>query len=248
MASASFHAPLERFRTEPLRGLPLAGLVVVAWVAGALYCSGYEALSTGYDNWPGSLIWSAAAVLPWLALFEWSKSGPGRRVLSRWSGLAAVLLGTAAASLFLEYTANALAGDPQTPILLALMRRLPAIGISLILVMWALAAGPATYEPDPELDALAGSIDWLAAADNYVELRMGGRIVMRRMTMREAERTLARRGFVRIHRRYLVNRERIVDVRGNGDKVVRLRGGTELPVGSRYAGNLLPFATSPQSG
>ncbi len=248
MATAASLSLLERFRSVPLRGLPLAAVVLVVWVAGALYCSGYEALATGYDNWPGSLIWSAAAVLPWLALFEWSKSGPGRRVLSRWSGLAAVLVGTAAASLLLEFAANALAGDPQTPILLALMRRLPAIGISLILVLWAQAAGPSTYEPDPELDALAASIDWLSAADNYVELRMGGRLVMRRMTMREAERALTHRGFVRIHRRYLVNREQIVAVRGNGAKTVRLRGGTELPVGSRYAANLKSFATSPQSG
>ena len=248
MASAVTLSLLERLRTAPLRGMPLAGLVLAVWVAGALYCSGYEALSTGYDNWPGSLIWSAAAVLPWLALFEWSKSSAGRRVLSRWSALAAVLVGTAAASLLLEYAANAVAGDGQTPILLALMRRLPAIGISIVLVLWAQAAGPAAYDPDPELDALASSIDWLSAADNYVELRMGGRVVMRRMTMREAERALARRGFVRIHRRYLVNRSRIVEVRGNGDKAVRLQGGTELPVGSRYASNLRTFATSPQSG
>ena len=100
------------------------------------------------------------------------------------------------------------------------------------------AASAGEREADPELEALAGSIDWLAAADNYVELRIGGRVTMRRMTMRQAERSLAGRGFVRIHRRYLVNRNRIVEVRGNGDKSVRLSCGVELPVGGRYAANL----------
>ena len=229
---------LERLRSERLRGAPLVVVTLVVWLAGAFYCSGYEALSTGLDNWPGSLWWSAAAVLPWLALFEWSKSAAGQRLTGSWSRLAIALCATAAASLLLEYAVNALTASSQTPLALALMRRLPAIGTSFVLILWAQAASAGEREADPELEALAGSIDWLAAADNYVELRIGGRVTMRRMTMRQAERSLAGRGFVRIHRRYLVNRNRIVEVRGNGDRSVRLSCGVELPVGGRYAANL----------
>ena len=242
MATAAPRSALERIRGEPLRGVALAVVVAVVWLAGALYCSGYEVLSTGFDNWPGSLIWSAAAVLPWLVLFEWSKTAAGRQVTRRWDRLALALVATAALSLGLEYGANALDGSEQTPILLALMRRLPAIGASLILILWTRGTAPDDAEPDQSLAELASSIDWLAAADNYVELHIGGRVVMRRMTMREAEKALGERGFVRIHRRYLVNRQRIVAVVGNGSKRVRLPGGGELPVGPRYAANLV---TSP---
>lgn len=241
MATASPGSLLERLRTERLRGAALALVTLAVWLAGAFYCSGYEALSTGLDNWPGSLWWSAAAVLPWLALFEWSKSPAGRRLAGSWSGLAIALCATAAVSLALEYAVNALAASSQTPLALALMRRLPAIGASLVLILWAQAASVGEPEADPELEALAESIDWLAAADNYVELRVGGRVTMRRMTMQQAERSLAGRGFIRIHRRYLVNRERIIEVRGNGDKFVRMSGGVELPVGGRYAANLPPI-------
>ena len=42
------------------------------------------------------------------------------------------------------------------------------------------AAGAAAEAPD--LLTLAPSIDWVEAADNYIELHVGGRAVMKRMT------------------------------------------------------------------
>lgn len=242
MATVATESPFERIRARPLRGLSLVLVTIIVWFAGALYCSGYEALSTGLDNWPGSLIWSAAAVVPWLALFEWSKATRGRQVTLRWANLALALAATAALSLGLEYAANALSGSHQTPVLLALLRRLPAIGASLMLILWARGPAEEVGEADQSLAELASSIDWLAAADNYVELHIGGRVVMRRMTMRQAEKALGDSGFVRIHRRYLVNRKRIAAVLGNGSKRVRMPGGTELPVGTRYGANLVTRA------
>ena len=57
--------------------------------------------------------------------------------------------------------------------------------------------------------------------------------------MRDAERALGPRGFVRIHRRYLVNRGRIANILGtNGDRIVQLASGAELPVGRAFAANL----------
>jgi two-component system LytT family response regulator len=95
--------------------------------------------------------------------------------------------------------------------------------------------------PDPAmipLAEIAGAIDWVAAADNYVELHSNGRVQLRRMTMARADGVLRRHGFIRIHRRYLINRERIAAV---GDKYVRLEGGQELPVGTAFAANLRPY-------
>jgi len=89
-----------------------------------------------------------------------------------------------------------------------------------------------------ELKGIAPSIDWIEAADNYVEVHVGGRVLLFRMTMAAAERELGGLGMVRIHRRFLVNRGRVEAVLGsNGDRRVRIAG-KELPVGSRYAASL----------
>ena len=221
----------------------LAAVGLAVWLAGAFYCSGYELFAKGVNNWPGCLIWSLFAVLPWFALFEWSKSRAGRLLTAAPVNLAALLVGTAVASLAMEAAVALAEGETATALPLAALRRLPAAGISFVLILWARqAVDEDVRQADFTLAALAPTIDWVAAADNYVELHVGGRVTMRRMTLSEAEQVLCGRGFVRIHRRYLVNRQRIAAVRGNGEKVVRLADGAELPVGKRYAPNLLQAA------
>ncbi len=240
MASVARDSPIERLRLRPLRGGPLVAFGLAVWLAGAFYCSGYERLLTGFDNWPASLLWSAVAVLPWLILFEWSKAATGRLATRRAASLVVMLVATAVISLLLEAAANALTGSRATPIALALLRRLPAIGASTLLILWSRAGIAKPAAPDESLAAISSSIDWIAAADNYVELHAGQRVTMRRMTLRDAEQALAGRGFVRIHRRYLINRRRILSVKGNGDQLVILADGSELPVGRSYAANLDP--------
>lgn len=230
---------IEQFRTRPLSGGALLPMILVVWVAGALYCSGYEKLARGINNWPGSLLWSAVAVLPWLALFEWTKTRVGRRLsLTR---IAALFVAAAVASVAAEIAINLIQGKTPSAIALLLLRRTPAVGVSLLLVLWS-RVGQRAEEARiaaEDLSALAPSIDWVAAADNYVELHASGRTMIRRMTMREAERALASHGFIRIHRRFLVNRARIAGIAG-GDRQqsVRLSGGGELPVGRAFAPNL----------
>jgi hypothetical protein len=208
---------------------------------GAIYCSGYEKLLHNLDNWPGSLLWSAAAVLPWLALFEWSKTAAGRRTIAGPPRLAAGLVLTAFASLLLEAMFDAVAGQEMASLALSVMRRLPAMAASLLLIVWSRSGSDAREKNvlvDASLPSLAASIEWIEAADNYVELHVAGRTVMRRMTLRDAEQALAGSGFVRIHRRYLVNRKRIDAIGRAPDLVVRLKCGIELPVGRAFANNL----------
>lgn len=231
---------LERFRTEPLRGPYLWAVALLVWLAGALYCSGYERLLSGLNNWPGSLIWSAVAVVPWLALFEWSKREAGARLLSSAAKIAVAVGATAVASIILGRLIP-FADGPWTPLALSTLRRLPAAGLSLLLLLWSrsrLQPVQRRAKGEPSLASLAPSISWIEAADNYVELHVGDRTLMRRMTMRDAESTLAARGFVRIHRRFLVNRRCIEGIVGNnGDTRVRIAG-TELPVGRSYLSRL----------
>ena len=228
---------------EPLRGAALVAAALAVWLLGALYCSGYERLASGLDNWPASLIWSAVAVMPWFALLEWAKRPAGRAATRTPARLGAVLVAVAAASILAELAVNAIEGDPSAPLALLLMRRLPAIAATLLLIALSRRTGNgarADRAVPEELVAIAPTIDWVEAADNYVALRVDGRTAMRRMTMREAEQALAAHGFVRIHRRFLVNVSRVAALRGNGKAYVRLTDGTELPVGQAFRDNLRP--------
>jgi two-component system LytT family response regulator len=243
MATIAPRVSLGRLFFEPIRGPALIICGLAVWIAGASYCHGYQFFLTGEEtgSWSGSLTWSAIAVVPWFALFEWSKEPQGAEATRRPAILAGLVLGIAAFSIACEYLVDFCVGDVTDRFGLLVMRRLPAIGVSVLLIALTRKAvmrrpvNPTTVE----LSTIAKAIDWIEAADNYVELHVGGRTVMRRMTMRDAEHALAGRGFVRIHRRFLINRERIDTIVGsNGDRVIRLVDGTELGVGRAFAPNL----------
>jgi hypothetical protein len=241
MASLAPRLSLSRFFFEPVRGAPLFACGAIVWLLGAGYCHGYQRLLTGETGgWSGSLTWSAIAVVPWFALFEWSKRPQGAETTGRPAALIALVFGIAALSIMLEYTVHFCVGAVTDRFGLLVMRRLPAIGISVLLI--ALTRKAVLRRPPApasiELTGIAGSIDWIEAADNYVEVHIGNRVLLLRMTMRAAEQQLRTQGFLRTHRRYLVNRKRIEAVLGtNGDRRIRIAG-RELPVGSRYASSV----------
>jgi two-component system, LytTR family, response regulator len=73
-------------------------------------------------------------------------------------------------------------------------------------------------------------IDWVEAADYYVEIHAGARSYLMRETMQRLEAQLDER-FVRIHRSRLVNRDRVREVRwANGKMIVVTTGGISLEV------------------
>lgn len=245
MATAAPRLSLGRLFFEPVRGRPLVACGIAVWLFGAVYCHGYQELLSGSaGQWSGSLTWSAIAVVPWFALFEWSKQPQGMEATRRPALLVGLVLGIAALSIALEYTVNFCVGDVSDRFGLLVMRRLPAVGVAVLLIALTRRAvlrqppNPATIE----LATIASAIDWIEAADNYVELHVGGRVVMRRTTMRDAEQALTGRGFVRIHRRFLVKQSNIVAAHLNGRQIVVLRSGQELPVGRAFARNVSHLA------
>ena len=242
MATRAPRLSFGRLFFEPIHGRSLVGTGILVWLAGAAYCHGYQALleREHIGSWSGSLTWSAVAVVPWFALFEWSKQPQGVETMRRPALLLGLIAGIAAVSIALEYFVNFCVGDVTDHLGLLVMRRLPAMGATVLLILLARKAMLRRRPPPTAADLaeIAASVDWIEAADNYVEVHVGDRVQLLRMTLQAAEQKLRSRGFVRIHRRYLVNGKRIAAVLGtNGDRRVQVAG-RELPVGSRFAARL----------
>ncbi len=76
------------------------------------------------------------------------------------------------------------------------------------------------------------TIDYVEAQDDYVSFRAGGKQYLKDQTLANVEATLDPARFVRIHRSYLLNIERIarVELYAKDSRVAILRDGTRLPV------------------
>jgi two-component system LytT family response regulator len=75
-------------------------------------------------------------------------------------------------------------------------------------------------------------LDWVQAQDDYVLLRTEGRNLLKQQTLASLETQLDPRRFIRIHRSYILNLDRLVrveqDTKEHRDAI--LREGTRLPV------------------
>lgn len=83
-------------------------------------------------------------------------------------------------------------------------------------------------------------IDWIESAGNYVRLHLGETVQVMRATMKDLERRLDTREFIRIHRFTIVRIDRIVELRPwrTGEYVVLLRSGKELTLTRGYRARL----------
>jgi two-component system LytT family response regulator len=83
-------------------------------------------------------------------------------------------------------------------------------------------------------------IDWIEAADYYVQLHVGKKSYLHREPMRDLEARLDPRRFVRIHRSTIVALDRVAELRpsAHGDHCVRLRDGTDLKLSRARRGRL----------
>ena len=85
-----------------------------------------------------------------------------------------------------------------------------------------------------------GDIDWMQAAENYVELRTGPASHLLHVTMNALEKSLDPEVFVRIHRSTIVNigRIRTLQAGAHGEYLITLRDGTHLQSGRAYSDRL----------
>jgi two-component system LytT family response regulator len=75
-------------------------------------------------------------------------------------------------------------------------------------------------------------LDWVEAQDDYVSLNSEGKAHLKQQTLIDLERKLDPARFVRIHRSYLLNLDRLarIDTEGGEPKAVVLTDGTRLPL------------------
>jgi two-component system, LytTR family, response regulator len=81
-------------------------------------------------------------------------------------------------------------------------------------------------------------IDYIEAQDDYVSIRAAGRSYLKEQTLGELEEQLAARGFLRIHRRFILNVSRLakIELSEKDSRIAILNDKTELPISrSGYA-------------
>ncbi len=81
-------------------------------------------------------------------------------------------------------------------------------------------------------------LDWVQAQDDYVLLRTEGKNLLKQQTLASLESQLDASRFIRIHRSYILNLDRLVRVESDGkdSREAVLRDGTRLPISkSGYA-------------
>jgi two-component system LytT family response regulator len=78
----------------------------------------------------------------------------------------------------------------------------------------------------------ADKLDFAEAQDDYVSLRAEGKSYLKQQTLGDLESSLDPKRFVRIHRSYLLNLDRLsrIDTEGGEPKAVVLADGTRLPL------------------
>jgi two-component system LytT family response regulator len=90
-------------------------------------------------------------------------------------------------------------------------------------------------------------VDWLRAAENYVELHVGPDCHLVEATMAEMAKHLDSARFVRIHRSLIVNAERIRNVQSasHSEYLVTLPGGVQLRSGRTYRETMQRLISNP---
>jgi two-component system, LytTR family, response regulator len=90
-------------------------------------------------------------------------------------------------------------------------------------------------------------VDWVAGAENYVELHAGRASHLLHVTMNALEKSLDPEIFLRVHRSLIVNCRRIKEMQpgAHGEYVITMRDGVRLQSGRTYAVRLKALVSNP---
>jgi len=103
---------------------------------------------------------------------------------------------------------------------------------------------------DKTLVVNAEDIDWIGAADYYVELHVGGQAHLLRETMNELEGKLDPEKFFRVHRSAIINLERVREIHPlfRGDCDLLLEGGRRVRLSRTRRAEFERLFTAPPGG
>ena len=234
--------------TRPLARLEFVHAAAALFIGGTIYCAIYCRVAF-YPMHEGdmplwlSAWWAATALLPWFVAFEAMKrivpTLHDRRFAFGACAIIAALTATATISLHRLANIEIMGMSPHHwPSLIANQLQ-PTVLFILLVCLWAYNRGRAgspaevLVEAGEELPPI-DTIQWIRAAGNYVEVKCGERLIMRRMTMRRAEQATPSADFVRIHRSVIVRRQLIEGFDRSRRSSVVLTTGEALPVGDSY--------------
>lgn len=234
------------FLTRRLSGLEALAFGLVFVAAGTAYCQVYCLLAlqkmhgASMPLW-ASLIRASSDVVPAFLVFEAGKRALAFPRAARWPAIALIFGSGIALGVLIR---------SQIPMMSqGLTQRHMAVDRIPFMLLAGAALGyywrslhrtaedgpwPASAERDQIPPPKA--IEWVRAAGNYVEIRVAGRTRLVRMTLRQARELLPAAQFIQIHRSVIVNRERIVMVRGR--RSVEMADGTAFTVGDAHRFNL----------
>lgn len=130
----------------------------------------------------------------------------------------------------------------------------PAAGQEQIVALLETIASPprhltrlAVRSPGKTYFVTVADIDWIGAAENYVELHTGSATHLMHVKMTALESSLDPGMFLRIHRSIIVNIGRIKELHSadHGEYVVLLRDGTRLQSSRTYHAKLKALTVNP---
>jgi LytTr DNA-binding domain len=215
--------------------------------AGTIYCQIYCLLALQQMHGASMPLWASihrasVDVVPAFAAFELGKRVPPQPRLWHWFALITFFAVALALSVLWRLQLDMM-NSVLTPRRIAADRipfmALAALGIAYYHARLRQGRAQSTDQrasDGPEVMPPVNAIDWVKAAGNYVEIKVGARTCLMRMTLRQAAAMLPEAQFVQIHRSVIVNRERVVRI--NGRQRVKMTDGTEFPVGDAYRSNL----------
>jgi two-component system LytT family response regulator len=90
-------------------------------------------------------------------------------------------------------------------------------------------------------------VDWIGAAENYVEQHAGRVTHLLHVTMNSLEQSLDPQVFIRVHRSIIVNIERIQSLQSgaHGEYLITLHDGARLQSGRTYSDRLRALVNNP---
>jgi hypothetical protein len=188
----------------------------------------------------GSVARAGSDVIPAFVVFEIGKRVSALPRARRAIGFAVLLIGGIALGVLIRRQFVIM--SPALTVRHMAVDRIPFMLLAAMALTYYWRRARHGGQEDPWPDAgreripPAKAIDWVKAAGNYVEIRMGGRTRLLRMTLRQARALLPGDQFVQIHRSVIVNRDRIAAVRGR--RSVEMADGTSFAVGDAHRSNL----------